>query len=456
MNKNKLLSFLREASHPAELQSVAAQIKSIHPADLADVLNELNSNTILSLLKLLDPHTSSTIFIYLDEDRQEILLQEMPRELIPELFKCMPSDERADLYNRMEQNVKHKLLPILAPHERDDILRMSSFPDSSTGSEATSDFVSVSPDMTVTQALEHIRMTATDKETVYIIYVINDRSHLCGTVSLRELVLARDHQKISDIMRPNPIFARADCPKEKAAELIRHYDLLALPVIDGADKMIGIVTIDDAMDIEKEQDATQLARFGGTAVGDGPDLDILSSPLSRIFQVRVFWLALLTIFGVITSTFVASQEEVLSEVIILAAFLAPVIDMGGNTGSQSATLVIRGMALGDLTVKWKYVWLVIRRELPVVIALGITISLLELILAWFSKGIGIDVMLVVGLSMLVCTVLGGVIGVVLPFIARRIGTDPATLSSPLITSIMDLLGVFIYFGFAWFFFGDLL
>ncbi|HFI9897723.1 TPA: magnesium transporter [Escherichia coli] len=120
------------------------------------------------------------------------------------------------------------------------------------------------------------------------------------------------------------------------------------------------------------------------------------------------------------------------------------------------SLVIRGMALGDLTVKWKYVWLVIRRELPVVIALGITISLLELILAWFSKGIGIDVMLVVGLSMLVCTVLGGVIGVVLPFIARRIGTDPATLSSPLITSIMDLLGVFIYFGFAWFFFGDLL
>jgi magnesium transporter len=192
-------------------------------------------------------------------------------------------------------------------------------------------------------------------------------------------------------------------------------------------------------------------RWGGES-----DLDIMTSPFHQMFRVRVFWLALLTVFGVITSNFVAAQEEILSEIVILAAFLAPVIDMGGNTGSQSATLVIRGMALGDIKMKWRYVWLVVRRELPVVLVLGIVIALLEVVLAQFSKGVGVDVMLVVGLSMLVCTILGGVIGALLPFVARRIGTDPATLSSPLITSIMDLLGVFIYFGFAWLLLGDLL
>lgn len=220
--------------------------------------------------------------------------------------------------------------------------------------------------------------------------------------------------------------------------------------------MLGIMTIDDAMDIEKEQDARQLARFGGTTLGGQSDLDIMTSPFHQMFRVRVFWLALLTVFGVITSSFVAAQEEILAEIVILAAFLAPVIDMGGNTGSQSATLVIRGMALGDIKMKWRYVWLVVRRELPVVLVLGLVIALLEVVLAQFSKGVGVDVMLVVGLSMMVCTILGGVIGALLPFIARRIGTDPATLSSPLITSIMDLLGVFIYFGFAWLFLGDLL
>ena len=167
-------------------------------------------------------------------------------------------------------------------------------------------------------------------------------------------------------------------------------------------------------------------------------------------------MVLLTLFGVVTSTFVAAQEEILSQVIVLAAFIAPIVDMGGNAGSQSATLVIRAMALGDVGLRWQDVWRVVRRELPVAAALGLVVAGMETVLAWFSKGIGLDVLLVVALSMLVCTVLGGIIGVLLPFVARRIGTDPATLSSPLITSIMDLVGVFIYFAFAYAFLGDLL
>ena len=203
----------------------------------------------------------------------------------------------------------------------------------------------------------------------------------------------------------------------------------------------------------------RFVRFARNVMGvttDGTDLDILESPFRKMFSVRVFWLVLLTLFGVVTSTFVAAQEEILSQVIVLAAFIAPIVDMGGNAGSQSATLVIRAMALGDVSLRWQDVWRVVRRELPVAAALGLVVAAMETVLAWFSKGIDLDVLLVVGLSMLVCTVLGGIIGVLLPFVARRIGTDPATLSSPLITSIMDLVGVFIYFAFAYAFLGDLL
>ncbi len=185
------------------------------------------------------------------------------------------------------------------------------------------------------------------------------------------------------------------------------------------------------------------------------ELDILGTPLRTMFAVRAFWLVLLTLFGVVTSNLVAAQEEMLSHVIVLAAFIAPIVDMGGNAGSQSATLVIRAMALGDVGLCRRDILRIIRRELPVAAALGLVVAALESALAGISKGIGLNVLLVVGLSMLVCTVLGGLIGALLPLAARRIGTDPATLSSPLITSIMDLVGVCVYFALACAFLGDM-
>lgn len=456
MKKALLIDQLRNASHPFVLHEIAKKIKDLHPADLAEVLDELSVSQTLLILSRLAAIPRATVFSHFSEKRQDDLILQMSREVMSALFEHLPTDVRADIFNRMNDRIRRDLLSTLPKAQREDMLRMSLHPEGTVGAEMSSDFISVSPEMTVAQALKDIRATASDNETIYIIYVLDYQCNLKGTLSLRELLVARDELTMKEIMRPNPVSVKVESPKEQAAELIRHYDLLALPVLNHVGKMLGIMTIDDAMDIDKEQDTRQLARFGGTTLDGKNDLDIITSPFHQMFRVRVFWLALLTVFGVLTSNFVAAQEEILAEIVILSAFLAPVIDMGGNTGSQSATLVIRGMALGEIKMKWRSVWLVIRRELPVVMVLGVVIALLEVVLAQFSKGVSLDVMLVVGLSMMVCTVLGGVIGALLPFIARRIGTDPATLSSPLITSIMDLLGVFIYFGFAWLFLGDLL
>lgn len=456
MNREDLLFSVRALARSLDAAAFASIVRRSHPSDLVEALSVLNAKETADLLVTLEPQLRAELFAYFPATRQDILLQYLPSKAVAELIEHMPADDRADLFNRLSEEARAQLLPALAKAERDDILRLAAYPEGSVGSVTTSDYVQVTPEMSVAEALAQIRATALDKETIYVIYVVDRDHRLVGTVSLRDLVLAAETTPIADIMRREPKFARAHWTKAQAAELIRRYDLLALPVVNGDEKMIGIVTVDDAMDIEREEDATRLARFGGTAVLGGPDLDVLTSPFRQMFRVRVFWLAVLTFFGILTSAFVAAQEEILSQVIVLAAFIAPIVDMGGNTGSQSATLVIRAMALGELTLKWRDVWFVIRRELPVALALGVAIAVLEAILAFFAKGVGMEVLLVVGLSMLACTALGGIIGALLPFVARRIGTDPATLSSPLITSIMDLLGVLIYFGFAYLFLGDLL
>lgn len=445
----------RDLSFVSSARSLAKIARNMHPSDMADELASLSREKTLALMAGLDAETAAGIFSYLSEEKQKELFLAMNADSAARMFEHMPADERADFYVLLDAATQRELLPLLSPEIRENLLRLSAFPEESTGSATTSEYISVLPEVRVSAALKTVSAAARKSETVYIVYVLDRDGHLLGTVSLRELLLADDDISVESIMRRHPVCVRASWPRERSTEMIRRYDLLALPVMDDDNKMMGIITVDDAMDMEKELDACQLARFGGTATADDSDLDILTSPMSVMFRVRVFWLIFLTVFGVITSTFVAAQEQILSHVIVLAAFIAPIVDMGGNTGSQAATLVIRAMAVGDVTLCRKDLWRVLRRELPVACALGLAVAVLECTLAWISKGTGPSVLLTVGLSMFVCTAAGGIIGLALPFLARRLGTDPATLSSPLITSVMDLLGVFIYFGFAYLFLGNL-
>lgn len=456
MNREDILATLDDLLLTPNAEVFSHIVRTLPYADLADALEAHPAAQVAPLLMTLETGARTALFAHLSAAQQDALLRVLPRRAVVALFEQLPSDDRADLFNRLNDEARQQLLPALAKVEREDILRLASYPEGSVGSVTTSDYATVGADLSVADALYALRTGAPDKETIYVVYVLDEQRHLLGTLSLRELVLARPGAQVAELMRRDPVFARAEWPAGEAAELIRRYDLLAVPVINGGDRMIGIVTVDDAMDIEKEQDTTQLARFGGTAALGGPDLDLRSSSFRQLFTTRVFWLTFLTVFGILTSTFVAAQEALLSQVIILAAFVAPIIDMGGNTGSQSATLVIRAMALGDIKLKWADVWFVLKRELPVAAALGGAIALLEAVLAFFAKGVGGEVLLVVGLTMLTVTILGGLLGTVLPFVARRLGTDPAALSAPLITSVMDLLGVFVYFGFAYMFLGHLL
>ncbi|MFC7309225.1 magnesium transporter [Streptomyces monticola] len=457
MNRKDIAERVRSLLDRPDPSSFDALVRSAPAADVAEALRDGTSEQVARLLATAPAQFQARLFVALPDPDQDRVLATMTPATAGALIRALPSDERADLYNRLDADGRRRVMPSLAQAERDDMLRLARYREGTAGAAATSQFATVGAEDTVEEALRTLRGAGPDAETIYVVYVLDEKDRLQGTVSLRDLVLAQAHTPVAKLLRPDPITVRTEDPDEKAAAYIRRYDLLAVPVINGDDRMIGIVTVDDAMDIDHEQDATQLARYGGTTSLGGPDLDLRESPFRRIFGVRLFWLAILTLFGLVTSTFVANQEEMLSEIVILAAFIAPIVDMGGNTGSQAATLVIRSMALGQLRLRWKDVGFVVRREIAVALALGGCIALLEVVLAYFAKG-GLEpgVLATVGLSMLVCTALGGIIGATLPFAARRIGTDPATLSSPLITSIMDLLGVFVYFGLAYVFLGHLL
>ena len=456
MTHKEILRLICELSHAGNTRDFARLVEKAHPSDTAEALAELPVSTTLTLLKQLRDEVAAELFGYFPEALQTQIFHALPPVEAARLFEHLPSDERADFYALLPPQDQQSLLAALSEDVRRDLIRLSAFSEESTGSVATSEYISVLPETRVAAALKTVRAVAGRCESIYVVYVLDREQRLLGAASLRDLLLADDGELMENVMRRHPVCARASWPRERAAEMIRRYDLLALPVTDEHNRMLGVITVDDAMDVEKEQDASQLARFGGTATAGDAELDLLKSPLFSMFKVRAFWLIFLTVFGVVTSNFVAAQEEILSRVIVLAAFIAPIVDMGGNTGSQSATLVIRAMAEGDVTLGMTDLWRVLRRELPVACALGLTVALLEGSLAWVSKGVDAPVLLTVGLSMFVCTASGGVIGLALPFLARRMGTDPATLSSPLITSVMDLLGVFIYFGFAYLFLGDAL
>ncbi|OKL53669.1 magnesium transporter [Bowdeniella nasicola] len=460
MTREFINTALRDAVAEQNTQSPDAfrsAMRELHAADIAKHLVTLTRHDAAKALLALSDRSQAEIFGHLRPHIQVELARIFNREQLATLITAMSHDERVDLFKQLTAEEQSALLPALAHAEREDIRRLGAYPEGTAGSIMTSDYATLTSELLASDALEKLRQEAPDKETIYDIYVIDEDHKLIGVLSLRELLVAQAGTRVGDMMRRNPVFARSGASTDTIAEIIAEYDLLALPVVDESGMLVGIVTVDDAMDVTSQSRGRSVAQFGGNAsIDGGPDLSLRSSSFWNLFKTRVFWLAILTVFGIVTSSIVAGQEALLEEIVILAAFIAPIVDAGGNTGSQSATLVIRAMALGEVRLRWRDLWFVIKREIPVVLCLGIVIGILEIILAYFSKGIGIEVLLTVGISMAVCMIIGGLVGALLPFMARRIGTDPATLSSPMITSIMDLLGVMIYFGLAWLFMGHLM
>lgn len=442
--KAELLDELAKASPSQSLLSL--RLAEIRSADIGEVLEEMIEDdevlpAALALLDILSAERAANVLGYLPGESQLEVVGELDDSQVLKLLEEMGSDERADLFNLLSEDRREALLRRMAHREREDLKRLASYEEGTAGAIMTSDYVSIASGMTVSQALMRVRQTAPDAETVYQLYILDSDGELIGTMSLRQLIVARPGAIVDDIMIKDVIRTPVDNAQEDVARIVARYDLLALPVIDVDGRMVGIVTHDDAMDVAESEATEDFHK--GMSIGQLED-GVSRVKLWSLYRKRVFWLVLLVFANLFSGAGIAYFEETIAAQVALVFFLPLLIGSGGNAGAQAATLMVRGMATGDVGGKdWGKL---LGRELLVAGSLGITMAIAVTPIGIMRGGEALA--MVVAFSMVTIVLFGSLLGMCLPFVLERFKVDPATASAPLVTTLIDASGVVIYFSIA--------
>ncbi|EKO3893958.1 magnesium transporter [Vibrio metschnikovii] len=435
------------ALHISHNQSAMLRFIDQHPlADCAEAFaqllteQQLTEQEVCQLLALLPLEKQVALFGYFSLTWQEKLAEQMDAQLLTQLAELMPHDERADLLTQLEPELQQQVLEQMDSEERSDIQRLVAYPEESVGAVMTSDFAVLSADYTVEQAMQKLRSIAKQTETIYQAYVVDEQQRLQGTVSLRDLVISEPSLTVGKIMTRVLIFVRVDEDQNVAAQAISKYDLLALPVVDGQNRLVGIVTYDDAMDVAEEEADRHMHKSAAVDFTG----NLKEASVGLMYRKRVFWLVLLVFGNLFSGAGIAHFEDTIHAYVALVFFLPLLIDSGGNAGSQSATLMVRALATGEVIGKdWAKM---LGREVMIAGLLGVTMAAAVSMLGLWRGGP--EIALVVAITMQIVVIVGSVVGMSLPFVLSKLKFDPASASAPLITTIADAVGVIIYFSVA--------
>ncbi len=423
---------------------------TMNPADIAAVFAGVEQEKLPLLFRLLPKELAAESFVEMEPEEQEALIKGISDKELRQVMDELYVDDAVDIVEEMPANVVQRILAQADPEMRKEINEILQYPEDSAGSVMTTEYVKLTPDMTVGDAILRIRRTGVDKETIYTCYVLQNRL-LVGTVSVKSLLLApSDLQTIDSIMETNLITVTTHTDQEEVAQMMSKYNLLAIPVVDGDNRMVGIVTFDDAMDVVEEETTEDMEIMAGMTPSDKTYLR--SSPLD-LFKHRIPWLALLMVSATFTGLIISNFEKKLEAMVCLTAFIPMLMDTGGNSGSQSSVTVIRAISLGELEFRdlGKVLW----KEIRTAIICGVVLSVLcigKIILVdqmiLHTKDVDFTVALVVGLTLAVTVLCAKVVGCSLPMLAKKLGFDPAVMASPFITTIVDALSLLVYFGIA--------
>ena len=423
---------------------------TMNPADIAAVFSGVEPEKLPLLFRLLPKELAAESFVEMESEEQEALIRGISDSELRQVMDELYVDDAVDIVEEMPANVVQRILAQSDPQMRKEINEILQYPENSAGSVMTTEYVKLSPKMTVGDAILRIRRTGVDKETIYTCYVLENRI-LVGTVSVKSLLLApSDLQTIDSIMESNLITVTTHTDQEEVAQMMSKYNLLAIPVVDGDNRMVGIVTFDDAMDVMEDEVTEDMEIMAGMTPSDKTYLR--STPLD-LFKHRIPWLSLLMISATFTGLIISSFEEKLGVLVCLTAFIPMLMDTGGNSGSQSSVTVIRALSLGELEFRdlGKVLWKEIRTAFLCGAVLSILcfgkILLVDQVLLQ-TKDVNYLVALVVGLTMAVTVLCAKIVGCTLPMLAKKLGFDPAVMASPFITTIVDALSLLVYFGIA--------
>ena len=418
---------------------VKMEVNALHPVDVAEIMGFLDPQKQVMLFRLLKKDLAIAVFEQLDFEHQENLLRHFTDEKVAEILNQMSPDDRVELFDELPAKVVKKLLNLLEPAQRDIAASMLGYPENSAGRIMNPRVVDLKESYTVEQALKRFRRLSPPEELAYTAYVTDAERHLLGRVTLRNLVLASPEVAIGDIMNRDIVFVHTDDDQEKVAQIIQRYDLLAVPVVDREGRLVGAVTVDDAIDIIEAEATEDIHRLAAIRTTED---EYLHAPLWQKIKNRFIWLAVLLLMGTLTSFVIQGFSQVIQTIVALSFFIPMLIDTGGNVGSQSTTVMVRGLAIGEF--EGRSLWGVVFSETLIGGILGILLGCIGILRVVFLRESPL-VGLVVGFSIFAIVFVSNLIGVFLPVIFRKMRLDPAIAATPVITTIVDIVGVIIYF-----------
>ncbi len=439
----KLIEQLRTLIAPEGSRSDLHElIDELQPYDLSVILQELDRGEQLRLLQMIPPETAAETLGHFEPIEQYRYLDHLDHEAMVEILHHMSSDAVVQLFTAIHPRQMERLYNSLREPFKTQIRDQMAYPENTAGSMATADYIAARRWWTAAQALAHLRKVGARVELYNYIYVLGPRGELAGVLSLRELILSPPQMPLDEIMTEKIVSVPAELDQEEAARRLAQYDLVALPVVSSSGKMVGVITVDDVVDIMEDEATEDIHLLGGS---QPLDTSYLHAGFFSIFRKRIVWLLLLFVAGAITSNILQHFEGVLSSVVALSFFIPLLIGTGGNAGAQTSTMVIRAMAVGDITVKdyLKVIW----REMRLGLLLGSAMAVIGFLRAVALKS-DLALSLTISASLVAVVTVSSSIGALMPIIGRRLGLDPAVFSAPMITTVADALGLIIYFQFA--------
>ena len=420
---------------------------TMNPADVAGIFNSLDDKRIPLMFRLLPKELAAETFVEMEPEDQELLIKGFSDNELKEVLDELYVDDAVDIIEEMPANVVRRILSQADPEMRQSINQILRYPENSAGAWMTTEYVSLRPNMTVEEAILRIRRQGVDKETIYTCYVTKDRK-LLGIVTVKDLLLAEDDEMlISDLMETDLISVTTHTDQEEVARIFSKYDFIALPVVDKEYRMVGIVTVDDAIDVMEEEATEDIELMGGMLPSENT---YLRSSVWELFKNRIPWLMLLMVSATFTGMIITGFEDALNEMVVLTAFIPMLMGTGGNSGSQSSVTVIRALSLDELKLSdtIRVIW----KEIRTAVICGLVLSIVCFGKIWFvdklllgNGEITLMVDAVVCLALFVTVLLAKVTGAILPMIAQKLGFDPAVMASPFITTIVDAVSLLIYF-----------
>ncbi len=443
MERRIELEELRELLAAKKYTNIRQFLAELNEADIAFLMEELEEEERLKVYRILPKDLAADVFSYLEVDSQEAIINSLSDREAGNVIDNLMADDAADLLEEMPANVVERLLAKANPDTRQALNQLLRYPEDSAGSIMTVEYVSLKESLTVDQAIERIRAVGLDSETINICYVLDARRELVGTVALRYLLLSQGDEIIADIMHENVISVNTLMDQEQVAEKFKKYDFIAMPVVDNENRLVGIITVDDIVDIMEEETTEDMEKMAAIVPSDKP---YMRTTVGETFKKRIPWLLLLMVSATFTGAIIASFEDALSVCAVLTVFIPMLMDTGGNAGGQASVTIIRGLSLGEIT--YRDVPRVVWKEIRVAVLCGGTLAIANFAKLMLFDRVGMLVAFTVCLTLVAAVLMAMVVGCLLPIGAKRLGFDPAVMASPFITTIVDALSLLVYFRFA--------